>query len=203
MGDGDPRTWPGHVETQSGRERSERIWLDDGPRPVGESWRCHEDRIMSVLVPTQVAALDVVPETRVLDTERLGDHVDRLYRAARALTGCPHQAEDLVQDMYLKLLRRPRDVHGDDDLRYLLIALRNTFLTSRTDRRMPTPEEALTRDVLDCVSELPPKLRDVIIAVDVVGLSYREAADVIGLPLGTVMSRLYRARARVVEAHEA
>jgi RNA polymerase sigma-70 factor (ECF subfamily) len=104
-------------------------------------------------------------------------------------------------------------------MRYLMIALRNTFLTSRrrkklatvpvddvayelTDRRMPTPEDALlTRDVLDCVTALPPKLRDVITAVDVVGLSYREAADAIGLPLGTVMSRLHRARARVAEAH--
>jgi RNA polymerase sigma-70 factor (ECF subfamily) len=154
---------------------------------------------MSVLASTQAAPSDVVPATRALDTERLGDHVDRLYRAARALTGCPHQAEDLVQETYLKLLRRPRNIHGDDDLRYLLIALRNTFLTSR--RRMTLP--SLTRDVLDCVSELPPKLRDVVIAVDVVGLSHREAADVIGLPPGTVMSRLYRARARVAEAHDA
>jgi RNA polymerase sigma-70 factor (ECF subfamily) len=118
-------------------------------------------------------------------------------------------------------LRRPRNVHGDDDLGYLLIALRSMFLSSGrrktlgtvpvdgvayelTDRRMLTSEEALlTRDVLDCVSELPPNLRDVITAVDVVGLSYREAADVTGLPLGTVVSRLYRARARVAEAHDA
>ena len=69
-----------------------------------------------------------------LDPERLGDHLDRLYRAAWALTGSREDAEDLVQETYARVLSRPRLLRNEDDLGYLLRALRNTFLNERRTR---------------------------------------------------------------------
>ena len=62
---------------------------------------------------------------RPLDPDRLGDHLDRLYRAAWALSGSREDAEDLVQETYVRLLARPRLLRKEDDLGYLLRALRN------------------------------------------------------------------------------
>jgi RNA polymerase sigma-70 factor, ECF subfamily len=155
---------------------------------------------------------------RTLDTARLGDHLDRLYRAAWALSGSREDAEDLVQETYARVLKRPRLIRYGDDLGYLLRALRNTFLTQkRTESRrlrpvaLPDdldvvadphagqPHEALeAAEVYAAIAELPHAFRDVLVAVDVTGLSYKEAAHALGLPEGTVMSRLYRARQQVV-----
>src|SRR5881398_1020480 len=68
---------------------------------------------------------------RTLDPARLGDHLDRLYRAAWALCGSREDAEDLVQDTYARVLSRPRLVRRDYELAYLLHALRNTFISTR------------------------------------------------------------------------
>src|SRR6516164_2896980 len=83
---------------------------------------------------------------RALDPARLGDHLDRLYRAAWALCGSREDAEDLVQETYARVLRRPRLLRHEDDLGYLLRALRNTFLNQkRAERRRlqaaPLPEQ--------------------------------------------------------------
>jgi RNA polymerase sigma-70 factor (ECF subfamily) len=154
---------------------------------------------------------------RQLDPATLGDHVDRLYRAAWALCGRSEDAEDLVQDTYARVLARPRFLRGEDDLGYLLRVLRNTFLNGlRTQSRRPRtaelpegaelveersatqPERALeAKEVYEAISALPDDFRDVIVAVDVAGLSYREAADLLKTKEGTVMSRLYRARQQI------
>jgi RNA polymerase sigma-70 factor (ECF subfamily) len=159
---------------------------------------------------------------RPLDAAQLGDHFDRLYRAAWALCGSRQDAEDLVQETYARVLARPRLLRNEDDLGYLLRALRNTFLTQkRTERRRlrpdPLPEQfdlvadpqarepqaALeARDVYAAVAALPADYRDVLVAVDVTGLSYKEAARALRIPEGTVMSRLYRARQQVVRRVE-
>jgi len=68
---------------------------------------------------------------RTLDPQSLTTHVDRLYRAAWALCGSREDAEDLVQETFARVLSRPRVIHGDDDLYYLMRVLRNTFLTGR------------------------------------------------------------------------
>jgi RNA polymerase sigma-70 factor (ECF subfamily) len=155
---------------------------------------------------------------RPLDTARLGDHLDRLYRAAWALSGSREDAEDLVQETYARVLKRPRLIRYGDDLGYLLGALRNTFLTQKrtesrrlrpvalpddldlvADPRAGQPQEALeASEVYAAISELPDAFRDVLVAVDVTGLSYKETARALGLREGTVMSRLYRARQQVV-----
>jgi RNA polymerase sigma-70 factor, ECF subfamily len=152
-----------------------------------------------------------------LDPERLGDHLDRLYRAAWALCGSREDAEDLVQETYARVLRRPRMLRRDEDLAYLLRVLRNTFLNrlrtqSRRPRTAPLPESrefvderastqperaAEAHEVYEAIAELPDDYRDVLVAVDVVGLSYKEAAAALRTREGTVMSRLYRARQQI------
>jgi RNA polymerase sigma-70 factor (ECF subfamily) len=154
---------------------------------------------------------------RQLDPARLGDHIDRLFRAAWALCGSREDAEDLVQETYARVLARPRFLRHEDDLGYLLRVLRNTFLNvRRTARRRPQtevlpegaefveerrstqPEHALeAAEVYDAVASLPAEFRDAVVAVDVVGLSYAEAASALRIPQGTVMSRLYRGRQQI------
>ncbi len=159
---------------------------------------------------------------RKLDPTRLGDHLDRLYRAAWALCGSRENAEDLVQETYARVLSRPRLLRNEDDLGYLLRALRNTFLNQlRSERRRLAPSPL--PDQLDLVADprardpqaaveaaelyatiaaLPDDYRDVLVAVDVAGLSYRETAHALRIREGTVMSRLYRARQQVVRRIE-
>lgn len=155
---------------------------------------------------------------RRLDSARLGDHLDRLYRAAWALTGAREDAEDLVQETYARVLARPRLLRNEDDLGYLIRSLRNTFLNQkRTERRRlrtdPLPDELdLVADpsarepsaaleageLYAAIAALPESYRDVLVAVDIAGLSYKEAAHALRIREGTVMSRLYRARQQVV-----
>jgi RNA polymerase sigma-70 factor (ECF subfamily) len=158
--------------------------------------------------------------SRRLDPERLGDHIDRLYRAAWGLCGSREDAEDLVQETYAKVLARPRLLRREHDLAYLLRALRNTFLAARRPQSaravtVPLDEEldaaraggqagpselAEQRRVYGAIAALAPDYRDALVAVDVAGLSYREAARALRVPEGTVTSRLSRARERVADA---
>jgi RNA polymerase sigma-70 factor, ECF subfamily len=71
----------------------------------------------------------VPPALRQLDPERLGDHLDRLFRAAWALCGSREDAEDLVQETYAQVLRKRRLLRSGDDLGYLLRVLRNTYFS--------------------------------------------------------------------------
>ena len=157
---------------------------------------------------------------RLLDPARLGDHIDRLYRAAWALSGSREDAEDLVQETYARLLARPRLLRNEDDLGYLLRALRNTFLNQKrsesrrlrsdplpdqldlvADPQARQPESALeAAELFAAVAALPGDFRDVLVAVDIAGLSYKEAAGALRIREGTVMSRLYRARQQIVRA---
>jgi RNA polymerase sigma-70 factor (ECF subfamily) len=156
---------------------------------------------------------------RTLDPSSLGDHIDRLYRAACALTGSRIAADDLVQDTYAKVLAKPRLLRKDDDVGYLLRTMRNLFYDERRQaaRRATDPvdpedferieagagpdEIAERRELLATVAALPAEFRDVIVAVDIAGLSYKEAAEFVGAPEGTVMSRLYRGRKRIIDAY--
>jgi RNA polymerase sigma-70 factor (ECF subfamily) len=148
--------------------------------------------------------------------------MDALFRAACAMSGSQQVAEDLVQETYVKVLSRPRLLRRDDDLGYLIKALRNTWyshLRYERKRREATasggdttdelgartthgdPEASLEASaVLDALAELPVHYREVVAAVDVAGLSYAEAARALGVRKGTVMSRLYRGREQVALA---
>ncbi len=167
--------------------------------------------------PTLTRVMSSAERVR-LDPEQASDHIDRLFRAAWALCGSREDAEDLVQETYARVLAKPRFLRSDDDLGYLLRTLRNTFLNqkrteSRRLRTAPLPDEldvvadpraadpaaaVETGEVYTAVASLPADYRDVLVAVDVTGLSYKEAAKALRIPEGTVMSRLYRARQQVV-----
>jgi RNA polymerase sigma-70 factor, ECF subfamily len=140
-----------------------------------------------------------------------------MYRAAWALTGSREDAEDLVQDTFAQVLSRPRMIRGEER-GYLLQALRNTFYTrmrtaSRRPRTTVMPEDAAPADprapapqrvaevneILGAVSELPEDFRLTIVAIDILGLSYREAATALDVAEATITTRLYRARRRIAE----
>jgi RNA polymerase sigma-70 factor (ECF subfamily) len=161
----------------------------------------------------------VVPPHQ-LDPDAAADHLDRLYRAAVVLCGSAQTAEDLVQETYLKVLARPRLIRHDDDLGYLLRALRNAWYSHLRSRRAQPQETELSsperlaaaigaanpqlsleaREVLGAVGALPEEFREVVVAVDVAGLSYAEAAKALDVAEGTIMSRLSRGRDRVADA---
>ena len=156
---------------------------------------------------------------RILDPQSLTQHVDRLYRAAWGLCGSREDAEDLVQETFVRVLSKPRVLHGDDDLYYLMRVLRNTFLTSRrTAGRRPVtvatledvvtadpkpmgrPEQALeVQELYSTIAELPEDFRLALVAVDILGLSYREAARALHVREATITTRLFRARKQVAK----
>jgi RNA polymerase sigma-70 factor (ECF subfamily) len=159
---------------------------------------------------------------RILDAATLGDHVDRLYRAAWAMCGSRADAEDLVQETFARVLAKPRRLRAEDDLGYLLQVLRNAFVTSRraAARRIVAvdapagfepvdvsvarrPEEAFeVREVFAHIAALADGFRDALVAVDVVGLSYAEAAKLLDVKEATITSRVYRARLQVARGME-
>jgi RNA polymerase sigma-70 factor, ECF subfamily len=154
---------------------------------------------------------------RQLDPTALGDHVDRLYRAAWALCGSREDAEDLVQDTFAQILRKPRLLRSEDDLGYLLRVLRNTFISQRRTaaRRLRTsplpddldlladpsaaaPEAVIeTAELFEAIAALPEDFRDALVAIDIAGLSYGEAARALRVREATITTRLHRARQRI------
>ena len=154
---------------------------------------------------------------RPLDPEALGDHIDRLFRAAWSLCGSREEAEDLVQETFARVLRKPRWIRSEHDLGYLLRVLRNTFVSQRRmaarrpqttalpddldlveDRSATRPASRIeSQELFAAISALPEDFRDALIAIDVVGLSYREAAQALKVREATITTRLHRARQRV------
>jgi RNA polymerase sigma factor (sigma-70 family) len=150
---------------------------------------------------------------------------DSLYNFARWLVHNQHDAEDLVQETYLKALRSFASFQPGTNFRaWIFQILRNTFLSSgsRLERRMtvamdseedflvlpatsPTPESLLIErssiEAVRCaIEQLPVIFREVLLLCDVEDASYREIADILLIPIGTVMSRLARARKAVRES---
>jgi RNA polymerase sigma-70 factor (ECF subfamily) len=156
----------------------------------------------------------------VLNPHAAAAHLPRLNRLAYALCGSRQLAEDITQETYLRVLARPRRLRTGSEYPYLARTLRNVLHDHRrSERRAPSlagedrledlpqvrtdgdPLAALlAREVYDAVAALPAPLRDVVAAVDFAGLSYAEAALALGVPRGTVMSRLFRARARLARS---
>ena len=157
---------------------------------------------------------------RRLDPEALGDHIDRLYRAARSMCASPQDAEDLVQETFARVLKKPRILRSGNDLPYLLTVLRNTFISTHReaarrpqtinqpgtmelleDPRVAKPEARIRAgDVYRAIAALPPDFRDAVAAIDVVGLSYREAAVALHVREATITTRLHRGRQRIARA---
>jgi len=139
-----------------------------------------------------------------------------LYGYARWLTGEPHEAEDLVQETYLKALRGFGSFREGTNFRaWMFRILRNTFLTSRSglrsmvsiDDEPDIPEEetpethflnrANGEALQHAIAELLLPFREVLLLSDVENMSYKEIGEALAIPVGTVTSRLMRARRRV------
>jgi RNA polymerase sigma-70 factor (ECF subfamily) len=148
---------------------------------------------------------------------------DQLYNHARWITGDSHDAEDLVQETYAKALKGFASFAEGTNLRaWMYRILRNTFMTSKSGLAAKnteyleddeaatqhatahdiTPELLLLRSqneqaLFAALESLPVNYREIILLCEVEEMSYREIAQVLDTPLGTVMSRLSRARARL------
>jgi RNA polymerase sigma-70 factor (ECF subfamily) len=144
-------------------------------------------------------------------------HLDAAYNLARWLTGNTADAEDVVQDAYLRAFRYLDAFRGDNFRVWLLTIVRNSFLDWLKDNRSgrqlfqpapadqqwtdPAPSaEAMLLDRVDSetlgvlMAQLPAEFREVLILREIEDLSYKDIAAVTGIPTGTVMSRLARAR---------
>ena len=156
-----------------------------------------------------------------LDPNRAADHLDRLYRTAILITRDPYEAEDLVQDTYEQILRRPRELRGDSELHYMRAAMRRRHIDRHREaaRRISCVEldnapelrsregedpslRAEQAEVLAAIRALPEIHRDVLVTTYVAGLTSTEAADALGCKRGTIMSRVYRAREALVKSLE-
>lgn len=153
-----------------------------------------------------------------LFNEMATQHVDSLYRTALRLTGRPHDAEDLVQETYLRAWRSLHTYRpGTNPKAWLFRILHNAHIDRfrASSRTVPTVDELEGQDpafvvhetpetlvmdglmdaeVRQALGEIPTVFRACLILADLEGFSYQEIADILGIPRGTVMSRLFRGR---------
>jgi RNA polymerase sigma-70 factor, ECF subfamily len=141
-------------------------------------------------------------------------HLDAAYAVARQLTRDRHDAEDVVQEAYLRALRYFEGFRGasEDSRAWLLTIVRHTCYSARRrgmdraetiefDDRLHSSAIGVDEDqrltIEQALARLPYEAREVIVLRELEGLSYKEIAEAIGAPIGTVMSRLARARDRL------
>ena len=154
-------------------------------------------------------------------SEAIG-HLDALYRGALRLTRDPDRAQDLVQDTYARALRYQHSYQVGTNMKAWLFAIMRNLYWDRFQKNQREPvslddvpefalydqmrdelgegpeAEVLNRiargEVVEAIEKLAPLHREVVLLVDVEGFAYKDAATILGVPIGTVMSRLHRAR---------
>lgn len=154
-------------------------------------------------------------------------HLDAAYTLARWLLRRPEEADDAVQEAFMRALRAFDGYEGGDARAWLLAIVRNVCFTqlkrqSSRDNVIvlgeaferqeqiaasgePTPDRALEQRqdaerVRAAIAELPAEFREVLVLREIEEMSYRDIAGIAGIPMGTVMSRLARARERLAQA---
>ena len=147
-------------------------------------------------------------------------HLNAAFNYARWLTNNDSEAEDVVQDAYLRAFRFFSTLRGKDARPWLLAIVRNAWYGRMAGRKpfaacedLAAIEEAHAEDanpesllmqretsdgVRRAIAALPADFREVLVLREIEGMSYKEIAEVVGAPIGTVMSRLSRARERLV-----
>ena len=138
--------------------------------------------------------------SRRLQPASFGDQIDLLYRAARGMCGSAEQAEELVQETIARVRRtRLRFRHSDPDIGHLLRALLKTFAAQARVAEDGLDARLHRSDAYRAIASLPDDSRDVLIAVDLMGLSYGEAARALRVREATITSRLHLGRQRVAD----
>ena len=155
--------------------------------------------------------------------ETIMPHLDAAFNLARWLTRNEHDAQDVVQDAFLRAFKFFEGFHGGNSRSWLLSIVRNTTYTWLQKNRRPelatvfdeekhdvedtasNPEVLLLKnadrqEIMKAVEELPVEFREAMILRELEGMSYREIADMTDVPVGTVMSRLARARKRLQQS---
>ena len=150
-------------------------------------------------------------------------HMDAAYSLARWLVRNDHDAQDVVQEAYLRAIRFAPGFRGGDPRAWILAIVRNTAFTwLRRNRGADPPtefdeqvhggsteEHGLEADAVrkadaatirDALEQLPDEFREVIVMRDIEDLSYKEIASAVDVPIGTVMSRLARARGKLARS---
>ena len=196
-----------------------------GPRArqSGESTTLEWDQAVAGSLAVEPAAGWTVERRKEAFARHVLPEIEMLLRVAGSLVPRPADAEDLVQDTLLRAYQGIEGFDGAPPRAWLLTILR-TAQINRSRRRRPellddpdaafekmaapeegggaTPEALVVGQAFDTVvsealAALPARFRQAVMLVDADGLSYAEAAEVLGVPVGTVMSRLHRARARM------
>src|SRR5215469_15173945 len=137
-------------------------------------------------------------------------HLDAAYNLARWLVRNQHDAEDIVQEAYLRAFRFFGGYQGGDARAWLLKIVRNTsytFLEKRRpgelaeefDEKTALVQSVETRMLQDALAELPVNFREALVLRELEGMSYKEIAEIMDVPMGTVMSSLARGRAKLRE----
>ena len=166
---------------------------------------------------------------RVHFEEEALELADQMYRVARRLVGSREEAEDLVQDTYARAFRSWRSFRPGTNLRAWLFRILTNLNIDRGRREQRTPDtqpieesdyylynrleengaaedvdevvERLSQDsIVGALSAVPHDFRDVIVLVDIGDFSYQDAAQILDIPVGTVMSRLHRGRRLLKQA---
>ena len=190
-------------------------------RPVGRRADGWYARPVADDQPTDAAAATADPARAAFDEQALA-LADDVWRVARRLTRDQQAAEDLTQDAYARAFRSWKQYQPGTNLRAWLLRIVHNLAIDNARRSQRHPEQlGLEADdyylydhlggaqiadvdalverlspgpVLEALSGLSETFRDVVVLVDLGDLSYQEAADVLGIPVGTVMSRLHRGR---------
>ncbi len=176
------------------------------------------------LDPDRPLVTEAAAGSREAFDELVRRHQARIFNLARALAGEDGEAEDLAQDAFIRAWRAIGRFRGESTFRTWLyrVALNviHSHLARRSRRRIVwgwwdathTPEprspksergadleaDVARRDAIDrALATLPPALRSAVTLRDIEGLEYKEIADLLGVPIGTVMSRIFRARSRL------
>ena len=185
---------------------------------LSEITRRSKERAMSKPSREQAGVTDVPSWDRIVE-----EHSARVYRLAYRLTGNAHDAEDLTQEVFVRVFRSLHTYTPGTFEGWLHRITTNLFLDSArrksrirfdalpddADNRLPSPvvapdaaylDQTFDADVETALASLSPEFRAAVVLCDVEGLSYEEIADVLGVKMGTVRSRIHRGRAMLRQA---